>query len=315
MAVQAASGSAGSAAVSHDRAFWRSIVEHDYALPTPERSGTMSPGPAPVAPTAEIELLVRELAGYLSSPDPELRDAFGYSILTAWILNQRVPPDIIRQLMTEWSAGLRQDIGSTNTDAVFRRSFSVLMLSVVVAHDNTATFLDAAEVQGLLAAALAYLRDERDLRGYDARNGWMHSAAHTADLLKFLARSRFLAAADQRPLLDAIALKMHESSIVFTDGEDGRFARAILSIVNRKDFDVDGFTDWVKRSTPTPPGTPLPDPAVLRARQNIVNLFAKLEILLTLQELAASVAPAAPTASVPAATARDALRAALKTLF
>lgn len=299
VAMQAASGSA---AVSHDRAFWRSIVQHDYAPPTPAPSETTTPDPV------SIEPLVRELAGYLSSPDPELRDAFGYSILTAWILQQpRVPPDLVRQLMAEWSANLRQDIGSTNTDAVFRRSFSALMLSVLVAHDNAAAFLDAAEVQALLAAALAYLHDERDLRGYDARNGWMHSAAHTADLLKFLARSRFLAAADQRRLLDAIALKMRDSSVVFTDGEDGRFARAILSIVNRKDFDVDSFTDWVKRSTPAPPRTALPDPAVLRARQNVINLFAKLEILLMLLESEAS----APT--VPAA--RDALRAALKTLF
>jgi hypothetical protein len=304
VAMQAASGSA---AVSHDRAFWRSIVQHDYAPPTAVSSETTTPDPAPREP-APVEPLVRELAGYLASPDPELRDAFGYSILTAWILQQpRVPPDIVRQLMAEWSANLRQDIGSTNTDAVFRRSFSVLMLSVVVAHDNAAAFLDAAEAQALLAAALAYLHDERDLRGYDARKGWMHSAAHTADLLKFLARSRFLAAADQRRLLDAIALKMRESSIVFTDGEDGRFARAILSIVNRTDFDVDSFTDWVTRSTPVPPRTALPDPAVLRARQNVVNLFAKLEILLMLQESEAS-APAVPAA-------RDALRAALKTLF
>jgi hypothetical protein len=293
VAMQAASGSA---AVPHDRAFWRSIVHHDYAPPDP----------------APIEPLVRELAGYLASPDPELRDAFGYSILTAWILQQpRVPPDIVRQLMAEWSANLRQDIGSTNSDAVFRRSFSALMLSVVVARDNAAAFLDAAEVQALLASALAYLQDERDVRGYDARKGWMHSAAHTADLLKFLARSRFLQPADQQRLLDAIALKMRESSVVFTDGEDGRFARAILSIVNRQDFDADSFTGWVKRSTPTPPGTAMPDPAVLRARQNIVNLFAKLEILLTLQESATPAAPVAPAAR----DARDALRGALKTLF
>jgi hypothetical protein len=35
---------------------------------------------------------------------------------------------------------------------------------------------------------LDYFARERDLRGYDATRGWMHSVAHTADAFKFLAR-------------------------------------------------------------------------------------------------------------------------------
>jgi hypothetical protein len=34
-----------------------------------------------------------------------------------------------------------------------------------------------------------YLRDERDLRGFDPKKGWMHATAHTADLLAELSRS------------------------------------------------------------------------------------------------------------------------------
>ena len=45
------------------------------------------------------------------------------------------------------------------------------MLSVAVARDNAAPYLDAAEVKSLLAATLAYLAREQDVRGYDARKG------------------------------------------------------------------------------------------------------------------------------------------------
>jgi len=275
---------------THDRAFWREIAAHDNALPA----------------SAQIEPLVHELSSYLASPDPELRDEFGYSILTAWIFEKKlVAPDLLRGLINEWTTNLRKDIGSTDTDAVFHRSFSALMLSVAVARDNAAPYLESPEVHALLTAATTYLHDERDIRGYDPQHGWMHSAAHTADLLKFLARSRFLAVTEQPFVLDAISAKLRDTPDVFTHGEDERFARAILSIVNRQDFDPTAFTTWLTRTTPARPKPALPEPAVLNARQNTINLFAKLEVLLTLQD--------APTPA--ATTARDALRAVLKKSF
>lgn len=283
-------GAAPAAVVQHDRAFWQSIVKNDYAPPA----------------VGAIEPLVHELSSYLASPDPELRDEFGYSILTAWIYQKHlVPAALTRTLMNEWAKNLSRDIGSTGTDAVFRRSFSALMLSTVVATDNAETFLSSDEVRSLLNVTIAYLSDERDVRGYDPKNGWMHSAAHTADLLKFLARSRYVTVQDQPLLLGVIERKLRDTPEVFTHGEDERFARAILSIVNRKDFDPTGFADWVTRATPTRPTQSLPNPAWLSGRQNVTNLFAKLEILLTLQDPAAAGTPAA----------RDALRAALKKLY
>jgi hypothetical protein len=95
----------------------------------------------------------------------------------------------------------------------------------------------------LLGAALDYLAAERDVRGYDAEKGWMHSVAHTADLLKFLARSPRLATAGQQRILAAIAVKL-ESTGPLVDGEDERLARAILSLAGRSDFDAAAFRAW-----------------------------------------------------------------------
>jgi len=105
------------------------------------------------------------------------------------------------------------------------------MLSVVVARDNAAPFLEKSEFRELLIAAIEYLGAEQDVRGYDPRVGWMHSAAHTADLLKFLARSRYLDREDQTRLLEAITGKLRTAAIVFAFGEDERLARGLLSLV------------------------------------------------------------------------------------
>jgi hypothetical protein len=255
-------------AARHEREFWRAIVKADYAVPPNEQAGQ----------------LARELSSMLASPDPELRDEFGYSILAAWIFEKKLLDDQqVRGLMAEWTKNLDAGIGSTETDDVFRRSFSALMLSVVVARDNATTFLDAAEVRTLLSASLGYLSRERDVRGYDADKGWMHSAAHTADLLKFLARSRHLPAGSQREILDAIAAKVRDAPIVYAYGEDQRFARAVLSIINRADFDRQAFDAWVQRATPAWPKGQRPDAALVRGNLNLSNLLAKLYVILSLQ--------------------------------
>lgn len=275
---------------THDKAFWQAIIKADYAVP----------------PNEQLMPLARELSAMLGSPDPELRDEFGYSILAAWIFQKRsIESAPLKELIAEWTKNLGAEIGSTDTDAVFRRSFSALMLSVAVARDNAAPYLEAAEVKSLLAATLTYLAQEKDVRGYDAKKGWMHSAAHTADLVKFLARSRHLTVGEQREILDAIGTKMREAPAVYAFGEDGRFARAVLSIVNREDFDRAGFDAWIGRATPARPTTPRPDAAVVRINQNLTNLLAKLFIVLQQQ----------PQASEGVKAAQERVGASLKGLF
>ncbi len=179
------------------------------------------------------------------------------------------------------------------------------MLSVVVARDNAEPFLSEQEFRGLFTAAVAYLAAERDVRGYDPKLGWMHSAAHTADLLKFLSRSRFVKPPDQAAVLTAIGTKLSGTPEVFTHGEDERHARAILSVVHRTDFDLDGFKAWVTRTAPGRSNGPV-DPARLHGDQNIKNLFAKLEVLLSLE-------PAEAPSAVR--SANEALRGVLKTMY
>jgi len=281
---------ASAASAAHPREYWRSIVEHAYAPPD----------------EASVPELSMELSQLLGSPDPELRDEIAYATLAAWIYQKRLlGPGVIRTLTTEWTRSLQQGIDSPGTDAIFRRSFSALCLSVVVARDNAAPFLAPEEFRTLFTAAVEYLRAEQDLRAYDPETGWIHAVAHAADLLKFLGRSRYLTRKDQTVLLDTIATKLANASIVFTHGEDERLARAILSEINRPDFDREGFDAWVAQSKPTPVTVPRPAADQLRRTQNLKNLYTKLGILLSLDTQ--------PSDSVRAA--RDALSAALKGLF
>jgi len=281
-----ATSSAGTA--DHDIAFWRAIVAARYAPPAGE----------------DVATLTTELAEMLASADSERRDDIAYSTLANWIFQRKIVTGAALGSLTDrLVANLAKGVGERDTDGIFRRSFSALTLAAIAARDNADPVLDAAAWHRIEQAALAYLAAEQDLRGYDAEKGWMHSAAHTADLLKFLGRSRHLDAAGQARFLTAIGTKLTTVPVVLTHGEDERMARALLSIVNRGDFDHAAFAAWLAKTKPTVPGKPTV--IQLAASQNWKNALAKLEVLLSNESSPSEASVAAQTA----------LRAALKTLF
>ncbi len=285
VAILAATPGAG-----HSLAFWKQIAQNKYAVPA----------------GSDLRDLTTELAGMLASPDPEVRDEIAYSTLAAWIYQARaLDAGALRTLAADLQKNLTDGIGERGTDRIFRRSFSALTLAAVVARDNADPFLTSDEFHRIEQAALAYLRDEQDLRGFDPEHGWMHSAAHTADLVKFIGRSRFLdGTKGQTAILDAVAHKLAAAPAVFTHGEDERFARAVMSIVNRADFDREAFSSWTMRTKPPRLGAK-PTVAELAHVQNVKNLLAKLGVLLdTIGE---------PSEAVR--SAHESVRAALKDAF
>jgi hypothetical protein len=251
-------------------AFW-SALAHGCAVPEGETAFS----------------LVSEAVSFLGSPDTRWRDDVGYGVVAACVYEK----DLLsagerRALVATLSAGLRPGLGETGTDSVLRRSFSALDLSILAAAELRAPALDVAGYRRLLDDALAYLGTERDLRGLEPRVGWIHATAHTADLLKFLARDPRLALADQARLLDAVWEKTTAAGTpVFTHAEDERLAAAIASLVRRADFDAAAFDRWLARFAPLEKAasekTP-PAPAALDAAQNARNLLRSLYVLLAL---------------------------------
>ena len=245
---------------AHDKAFWQAIAANKFAVP----------------PGTSLPALLDELTVLLGSPDPELRDDIGYTTLAQWIYRQRlVPVGERRQLSRVWTPALQHGLGEQGSPAVLRRSFSALALGPLAILDNEAPYLEREEFDRLLAATLTYLRDERDVRGFDPTLGWMHSVAHTGDLLKFLARSRHLRVEQQAAILAGIAAKFRATGTVLIDGEDERVARAVLSITARDDFDAAGFGAWLATLVP-PKRAAAPSAADRAADQNVKHLVVSL---------------------------------------
>jgi hypothetical protein len=213
----------------HDDAFWTALKDHDFKLPA----------------GSSAEALSFELLGMLASTDPRLRDGIGYEAFAAWTYrDELLQPATLEALRLQLMPLARARLGEGESDGVFGRSFAMLCLSVLAAADLRRPFLNESAYRELLALGLEALTRERDLRGWVPDKGWAHATAHTADLLKFLARSPRLAADDAARIVDSVAYRLRTAGQVFVWGEDVRLASALRSLVARPDFDSAPFANW-----------------------------------------------------------------------
>lgn len=217
----------------HDRAFWKRIADDAWRVPADEKA---------------LDLAL-ELASQLGHTDPTLRDEIPYAAMTHWLFPEPALTDAERRaLVAQLEKQLDRGLGERDGEGVLLRSFSALHLSLLAKSDLDRPFLGDVEWHALFRHALAYLAAERDVRGWVAGTGWHHSVAHTADLLKFLARSPRLGAGDQERILRAIEEKCATVDAVFAWGEDERLAQCVVSLVGREqDFDAQVFNAWLAR--------------------------------------------------------------------
>lgn len=213
----------------HDRPFWREVIAQKYQVP---------------AGQATLPLAM-ELAGFVTSTDPELRDSIGYEILANWIHRSGKLAasdfDALRRAFVPY--GLT-GISESGTDTVFTRSFALLNLKELAAADLKTPYLSQASFDELFELAVKALSTETDLRGYVPEKGWAHATAHGADLLRILARNSKLSAFQQSRLVTVINIRTQTAATVFAWGEDARLAAALASVANRADADITAFDTW-----------------------------------------------------------------------
>lgn len=216
-----------------DKAFWQAVVDADYALPTGYSVGQLTP----------------ELLGFLGSADVEVRDPFGYTILAQWMIRDgHYAPEDLRAMRDQLLLNLQAGLGENGTDRVFLRSFSMVILSLIVYRDNQIDFFRADEVRTLLEHTLRYFAEEKDLRGFVPNKGWAHSCAHTADMFKFLGRSLKTQTSDLERILDSITNKLTLlGDYVYIHSEDERLVSAVIEVLKRGVLSADVWMVWLER--------------------------------------------------------------------
>ncbi len=211
--------------------FWERVVAEGHRVPRDR-------------PLADLTI---ELTGMLGDPDPRRRDQIGYAVLAAWV-TEGVYDDLLEGLGDGMASGLRVGVGERDSDTVFRRSFSALVLAECVARDNEVHRLAPETLLRWGDNAMTWLVRERDLRAFVPGKGWAHAVAHGADLLGTLASAESFGRLELTVLLDVIADRLlSPTAVQLVHGEPDRLARATLAVLRRNIVGLEVMEPWLAR--------------------------------------------------------------------
>jgi hypothetical protein len=225
----------------------KAIVDSDYNAPA----------------GADVAALTQELVQLLGSTDSHLREG-ALEILWHWGEAGRYSDAELRGIGERMSSNISLGLGESGTDTVFLRSFSALILEMVVQADDVRSlgvsedrtpFLTRDDVLDWYEIALAGFAGEEDFRGFVDGRGWAHALAHKADLLGTLARGRHLDASRLEEILTAMAEKLtRPANVVLTFEEDHRLVRAAVHVLLRNEIRSEFLHSWIEALSRMPDG-------------------------------------------------------------
>ncbi|MDR7071611.1 DUF2785 domain-containing protein [Fictibacillus barbaricus] len=179
-------------------------------------------------------LVVKSMMKYIGSIDSELRDQLIFTSFYKLIIerNEIEPELLIDLLETCLDDFLFKGIGENGTDTVFTRSFTSLLIALILGRDTEDNFLSQSMVYRVKDELIHYINSEKDLRGYVPEKGWAHSVAHVADTFDELAKNPKISHELYLEMLIPLWNKIFVSESVYVHHEDERLLIPIIEMLN-----------------------------------------------------------------------------------
>ncbi|MEB3341904.1 DUF2785 domain-containing protein [Okeania sp.] len=212
----------------------KSIFENKFAVPD----------------NYEVAELTPKLMDNLGATRSDLRD-YSYMTLSAWIWGwydrTYYNHSELLALAEQAKVNIKTGLGETESDGVFLRSYSILLLNDLTEFHRQDPYLEEAEIRDRMELYLTYLEKEQDLRGYiSPEKAWSHGIADVADALGILSLSSYLKDLDLMRLLIVIATKLQQPvPSVYLHSEEERLAQATVKICQQNMLSIEQISSWL----------------------------------------------------------------------
>jgi hypothetical protein len=177
---------------------------------------------------------MKSMMKHIGSTDSELRDQLIYTSFYRLIIERNeIEPELLKDLLeTCLDDFLYIGIGENGTDTVFTRSFTTLLIALILGRDTVDNFLSQNMVYRLKDELIHYINSEKDLRGYVPEKGWAHSIAHVADTFDELAKNPKISQEIYLEMLIPLWNKIFVSESVYVHNEEERLLIPIIEMLN-----------------------------------------------------------------------------------
>ncbi|WP_051641019.1 MULTISPECIES: DUF2785 domain-containing protein [unclassified Bacillus (in: firmicutes)] len=180
------------------------------------------------------QTVVKSMLIHIGSPDSKLRDNLIYHTFCQLIMENKLEKHFLCELLETCLSDqfLFKGIGEKDTDSVFTRSFTSLLIALILYQDNRDDFLSVAKVLEVKDKLISYVNLEKDVRGYVKEKGWAHSVAHVADAFDELVKSKKITQSNYPEMLQAIFGKIYQTESVYIHDEEERVIVPIVQMID-----------------------------------------------------------------------------------
>ncbi|MEA4960853.1 hypothetical protein SDC9_93055 [bioreactor metagenome] len=191
---------------------------------------------------------VSSMLNNIGDPDPELRDFLIYRTFYQWIrvidyFNEEELRSILSVVLDQ--NHLYYNLGSEGDDSVFKRSFSVLVVALILEYHRNKSFLCNEELLSLKNHLIKYYREEKDLRSYVNVKGWADAVSHGADALDELIACKECNEQICYEVLEEIKRKLLNGRYSFHQEEDERLTCVIIRIIKSQSLSNESINKWI----------------------------------------------------------------------
>ena len=169
---------------------------------------------------------------------------------------------------------LLYDLENNIEHSELTRSFTVLQLVYLIYLHNKDPYLTNKQYMDFYVKFIQYFKKETILKGYDPQVGWMHTIAHSADLIAQIVKSEEMNKKTLEEVMNAILSKFAISTYTYVSDEDERMVTAIVNAIERNILDEEFISKWIESFGLLP--KPKSYPEFYHFKNNVKNLLRSL---------------------------------------
>lgn len=149
---------------------------------------------------------------------------------------------------------IKYGLGEINSDSVFKRSFSALVLYYLAVINQQRNFLSNDLKQQIIHESIYLFKNEQDIRGYVEGKGWAHSIAHYSDLIAGLVTSDFYDSKYNEEILDVLNINLQKLNVdksCYIDDEEERMLFIVFAMLDQQRISEEAYINWLNDSNKT----------------------------------------------------------------
>lgn len=195
----------------------------------------------------DINELVTEMLLNIGSLDSELRDELIHIAFENLIANGSISDVKMKEILETClgNSHLFYKIGEADKQAIYTRSFSLLLIPQLLDRNLISPFLVTKDIKLIKEKLVEYSNKESDYTGYSIKYGWAHAVAHLADGLEALMKYD-LETKDILDILDSIKKLVKIDKVVYQHLEEDRLIRPFMLMLNKNVLETKLVLKWLK---------------------------------------------------------------------